>query len=204
VKQKFIIMNDVFLQSIVEKLEALEIALLKGDNSATISEAQQPIIIQLKSCQSGIESFSRDLRNLNAKIEALSLKVSTLPKGPDEKRQDHTIHHHHIHKGLWISIGLFLILTISIAMLINTRDNFKAYEANDIKYRRLKVQADTALLKRLYRMDSLFTIDPEAFTKYTVEEENRIAERARLFRLAGEKEGEAKELRKRATSHLLN
>jgi hypothetical protein len=29
-------MNDVFLQSIVEKLEALEIALLKRDNAGTI------------------------------------------------------------------------------------------------------------------------------------------------------------------------
>ena len=37
-------MNDVFLQSVVDKLEALEIAVLKRDNGATISEAQQPII----------------------------------------------------------------------------------------------------------------------------------------------------------------
>jgi hypothetical protein len=191
-------MNDVFLQSIIEKLEALEIALLKRDNSASINDAQQPIVNQLKSCQSGIESCSRDLRNLNARIEALSFKVTTLPKSLDEKRQDHTIHHHHIHKGLWISIGLFLILTIMITILINSRNNLKGYEANDIKYRRLKVKADTALLRRLYRTDSLFTIDPEAFRKQTIEEENRIAERARLFQLAGEKEKEAKELLKKA------
>jgi hypothetical protein len=191
-------MNDVFLQSIVEKLEALEIALLKRDNSATISETQHSIANQLKSCQSGIESCSRDLRNLNSRIEALSIKVTTLPKSLNEKRQDHTIHYHHLHKGLWISIGLFLILTIVMASLINTRNNFKAYEANDIKYRRLKVNADTALLRRLYRSDSLFTIDPEAFRKHTIDEENRIAERARLLRLAGEKEKDAKELRKKA------
>ena len=104
-----------------------------------------------------------------------------MPKSLNEKRPDHTIHHHHIHKGLWISIGLFLILTISIAILINTRISFKVYEANDIKYRRLKVKADTALLRRLYRTDSLFTIDRDAFTAQTIEEENRIAERARLF-----------------------
>jgi hypothetical protein len=193
-------MNDVFLQSIVEKLETLEIALLKRDNSATISEAHQPLINQLKSCQSGIESCSTDLRNLNTRIEALSLKVTTLPKNLDEKRQDNTIHHHHIHKGLWVSIGLFVILTIVIASLINTRNNLKAYEANDIKYRRLKVKADTALLKRLYRTDSLFTIDPEAFRQYTIDEENWIDERARLFRLAGEKEREAEELRSKATT----
>jgi hypothetical protein len=191
-------MNDVFLQSIVEKLEAFEIALLKRDNGATISEVQQPIVNQLKSCQSGIESCSRDLRNLNARIDALSVKVTTLPKSLDEKRQDSTIHHHHIDKGLWISIGLFLLLAIVIAILINTRNDFKVYEANDIKYRRLKVKADTALLRRLYRTDSLFTVDPEGFRMHTIDEENRIAERARLFRLAGEKEIEAKELRKKA------
>ena len=194
-------MNDVFLQSIVEKLESLEIALLKRDDKSALSEAQQPILNQLKSCQSGIESCSRDLRNLNARIDALSLKVSTLPKSLDEKRHDHTIHHHHIHKGLWISIGLFLVLTISISLLINTRKSFKVYEANDIKYRRLKVKADTALLRSLYRTDSLFTIDPDAFKTHTVEEENRIAEHARLLRLAGEKEREAKELIKEATGN---
>jgi hypothetical protein len=191
-------MNDVFLQSIVEKLEALEIAVLKRDNGTTISEAQQPIVNQLKSCQSGIENCSRDLRNLNARLDALSLKVTSLPKSLDEKRQDHTIHHHHLHKGVWISIGLFLTVAILIASLINTRNNFKVYEANDIKYRRLKVKADTSLLRRLYRTDSLFTINPETFRKETMDEENRIAERARLIRLAGEKEREAKELLKKA------
>jgi len=194
-------MNDIFLQSIVEKLEALEIALLKRDDNSARSEAQQPILNQLKSCQSGIESCSRDLRNLNARIEALSLKVTTLPKSLDEKRQNHTIHHHHIHKGLWISIGLFLLFTIVIMNLINSRNNLKAYEANDIKYRRLKVNADTILLRRLYRTDSLFSIDPEAFKTHTIKEENRIAERLRLFQLAGEKEREAKELRKKAISN---
>jgi hypothetical protein len=68
-------MNDVFLQSIIEKLEALEIALLKRDNSTTISDAQQPIVNQLKSCQCGIEICLRDFRNLNARIEALSLRL---------------------------------------------------------------------------------------------------------------------------------
>jgi hypothetical protein len=193
-------MNDIFIQSIVEKLEALEIALLKRDDNSALSEVKQPILNHIKSCQSAIESCSRDLRTLNARIEALSLKVTTLPKSLDEKRQDHTIHHHHIHKGLWISIGLFLILTIVIAGLIITWNNLKAYEANDIKYRRLKVNADTALFRMLYRTDSLFTIDPEEFRKHTIEEENRIAERARLFRLAGEKEREAKELRKKGNS----
>jgi hypothetical protein len=88
-----------------------------------------------------------------------------------------------------------------IASLINTRNNFEVYEANDTKYRRLKVNADTILLRRLYRTDSLFTIDPEAFRTRTIEEENRIAERARLFQLAGEKEREASELLKKARKY---
>ena len=120
-----------------------------------------------------------DLRNLNARIEALSSKVTTLPKSLDEKRQDHIIHHHHVHKALWISLVLFLLLTIVITILINIRNDLKEYEADDIKYRRLKINADTALLRTLYRSDSLFTTDPDAFKKETIDEENRIVERAR-------------------------
>jgi len=86
----------------------------------------------------------------------------------------------------------FLILTIVIGGFINTRNNLKAYEANDIKYMRLKVKADTALLRRLYRTDSLFTVDPEAFRTYTIEEENRIAERARYFSLRVKRKGKRK------------
>ena len=75
------------------------------------------------------------------------------------------------------------------------------YKANDIKYRHLKVIADTTSLRLLYKIDSLFLANPDDFTKQTIQEENRMAERARFLRRAGEKEEEAKELRKRATSH---
>jgi hypothetical protein len=46
--------------------------------------------------------------------------------------------------------------------------------------------------------DSLYHINPDVFKEQTIQEERRIAERARLLMLAGEKEKEAKELREKA------
>jgi hypothetical protein len=121
-----------------------------------------------------------------------------IASGQHEARQDHTIHHHHLLKGIWISIGLFLLLTVLTPSLINTRNDLKVYEANDIKYRHLKVNSDTASLRLLFKIDSLFLANPETFTKETIQEENRIAERARLLRRARDKEREGKELIKKA------
>ena len=88
-----------------------------------------------------------------------------------------------------------------VLSLVNTRNSRQVYEANDIKYRQLKVTADTSLLKLLYKTDSLYFIDAEALKKNTIQEEERIAERARLFQLASKKEREAKELKKKAKGY---
>ena len=191
-------MNDVFLQTIVEKLEALEISMLKQDNESTNTPLHQNLLNEIKACKFGLEGLSTEVKNFSTKMEVQLLRLDAFSGMSDKGRQNQTIHRHHLHKGLWVSVGLFIVLGLVTISLINTRKDLKRYEANDIKYRFLKVKADAALLRTLYKTDSIYNADPGAVRKETIHEELRIAERARLFQLAGEKEREAKELMKRA------
>ena len=47
----------------------------------------------------------------------------------------------------------------------------------------------------------IFQIDPEEFRKHTIDEKNQSVERARSFRLAGEREIEGRELIEKARKH---
>jgi hypothetical protein len=190
-------MSDLLLQTIVEKLDAFEIALLKRDDNGIKNEVRQLIANETKPFQFEIKQCATNLENLNATLNVLVGKqdeISTIVGA----RRDHIVHQHHLHKGLWISLALFFLVIVLILTSTNLRSSLAIYEANDIKYRLLKVKADTALLKMLYKTDSLYVVDADAFRDHTLQEEERLAERARLFRLAGEKEKEAKQLFRKA------
>jgi hypothetical protein len=74
----------------------------------------------------------------------------------------------------------------------------KQYEANDMKYRLLKVTGDKGLIKLIYHTDSLYSVNAEAIRNRTIQEEQRLAEQVEMLRLAGEKEKEVKELKRKA------
>jgi hypothetical protein len=191
-------MSDELLQTIVEKLEALEIALLKQDNESANTLLHRNLLNEIKACKSGIEGLSTEVNNFSKKMEVQMLRFDAFTRISDKHRQDQTIHHHRLHKGLWVSVGLFILVGLLAVSLFNSRTDLKRYEANDIKYRLLKVKADTVVLRRLYKTDSIYNENPDAVKKATIQEELRIAERARLFQLASEKEKEAKALIRKA------
>src|SRR5688500_5429014 len=101
-------MSDLLLQTIVEKLEAFEIALLKRNDDETKNAAQHFIANEIKPYQSEIKQCATDLKNLNTKLELLIRKQNDISKSADARR-DYTVHQHHLHKGLWISLALSLL-----------------------------------------------------------------------------------------------
>jgi hypothetical protein len=80
---------------------------------------------------------------------------------------------------------------------MNTVDDKKQFEANDIKYRALKVSRDEELLKLLYQTDSFYNVNADWMRKYVAKEEHLI-EQTKIFELAGEKKKSVKDLRNRA------
>jgi hypothetical protein len=66
------------------------------------------------------------------------------------------------------------------------------YEANDIKYRYLKVNGNAVLLKLLYHTDSLYNLNSDLFTIRVNDREESFAHQVELLKLAGEKKREIK------------
>jgi len=59
-------MNEVLLQTIVEKLEALEIALLKQSQPAKDRESSKALVAVIKSVQSELMQFNSEVRTNTA------------------------------------------------------------------------------------------------------------------------------------------
>jgi len=90
-------------------------------------------------------------------------------------------HHHHFPKIAWVTAGLFLALCLACSGWYVTARSSEQYQANDIKYRNLKLVVDSASLGRLYRLDSLYLADPEKMEKYVKEQERLKQERLELL-----------------------
>ncbi len=129
-------MNQVLLETIVEKLEGLEISLLKENKVGSDDEA---MLKEIKIFQLEITKLSSHFILSNEKINELSRNINALnfklAKGVTEEIN----HRHHLHKGIWISIGLFLTSLMLLYGWINCYSAKKAFQANDIKYRYLKL-----------------------------------------------------------------
>ncbi len=190
-------MSEVLLQMIAEKLDALGAALSKPVNTGTDTAIQETLVKDVKSFQTEMKKFDENLKVTNANLSKLtsSLDNHTFQSQP---LRNNVEHRHHLHKGIWVGVILFNI-SIFLALAWNSSlQTQKQYEANDIKYRSLKVTGNKSLIRVLFNTDSLYNIQGEALRKMTIKEEQRLAEQAEILRLAGEKESEAKELKRKA------
>lgn len=184
-------MSEILLQAIVEKLEALEIALLKQGNAGKDEELKAAV----KSIQSEFIKFGSIFTTNNEKINDLSELINALRVKPGNPIQNEVKHIHHFHKQVWLSVSLFIISLLLAYGWINCSNEKKSFEANDIKYRYWKVDSNASLLKLTYYTDSLYDMDKDDFRNQVVHAEQKIAEQAKQCRLAGEKEKEVRELK---------
>lgn len=183
-------MSEVLLQSIVEKLDAIEISILK-DNNSVKEDTIQTLLKEVK-------SFQLDMGKLLFHFEKSTGKTSELLKNITalNLRFDHPVatqikHSHHLHKGIWIAVGLLIFCAFLLYGWINCHNEKKAFEANDIKYRYLKVNGNSSLLKATYSTDSLYNLGEAYFTKNVVEKETDLANQNELSRIANEKKKES-------------
>jgi len=189
-------MSELLLQTIIEKLESLELAWkVSGDT-------EKEKIVQLKK---EIEFLRNDLKKLpvqifpsTSEIGELSSGIAGLSRQLQVPLQNRIEHKHELHKGFLISISFFLLSVFLIWALINSYQNNKQFEANDLKYRYLKIADNTAILKLCNITDSLYQKNVDSFRTGVEQKEQRLIQQAEDLRLAGEKEREAKSLKSRA------
>ncbi|MDQ6755310.1 MAG: hypothetical protein M3004_00085 [Bacteroidota bacterium] len=82
---------------------------------------------------------------------------------------------------------------------INCNNEKKAFEANDIKYRFLKANGNTSLLKLLNYTDSLYTLNPEYLAKQVAVKEHSLVEQAQHVPRTMDMKKGAKVLKNKAT-----
>jgi len=185
----------LLLQTIVEKLESLELAWkVSGDT-------EKGTVVQLKK---EIEFLRNDLKKLpaqilpsTAKLGELSVSIDNLSRQLRVPLQNRIEHTHELHKGILISLSLFLLSVALVLALINAYQNNKQYKANDLKYRYLKIANSAAIVKLCNFTDSLYQKDEDSFRTGVEQKEQRLIQQAEDLRLAGEKEREAKSLKSR-------
>jgi hypothetical protein len=186
-------MSEILLQAIVEKLEALEIALLKQGSAGKDEEASKELTSAVKSIQLELIKFSSASNANYEKINDLSEEIHVLRLNSGNPIQNQVKHTHHFHKQVWVSISLFIITLLLAHGWINCSNEKKSFEANDMKYRFWKANGNRHLLNIVYYTDSLYTVDKDRFIQQVVLAEHQVVEQEKAHRLAGEKKkGEKK------------
>lgn len=180
-------MSEVLLQTIVEKLDALEIALLKQCQPAKDGESSNALVVLIKSIQSELMKLNFEARKNTNCVTDLSNQINTLRSNYINPEQNQVKHTHHFHKHIWISLCLFIFCILLAYGWINCHNEKKQFEANDIQYRFWKANGNTSLLKIIYHTDSLYNLDKDDFRNEVLRAEHQIAEQEKMHRLAGEK-----------------
>ena len=177
-------MSEILLQAIVEKLEALEIALLKQDSADKDEELKAAV----RSIQSAFIKLNSAFNANNEKINGLSEDIRALKVNSGNPMQNQVKHVNHFHKQVWLSVSLFIISLLLAYGWVNCSNEKKSFKANDMKYRYWKVNGNTHLLKIIYYTDSLYNLNKNNFIKQVVRSERQISEQENMHRLVGEKE----------------
>ena len=166
-----------------EKLESLEITLLKHDSTGKVDE--------LKALATSIPpELIKIISTLNAnneKIKGLSQDIRALKVNSGNPEQNQVKHVHHFHKHVWLSVSLFTISLLLAYGWVNCSNEKKSFEANDMKYRYWKANGNASLLKIIYYTDSLYNLDKDHFINEVCQAERKIEEQNKVQRLAGEK-----------------
>ncbi|HUS01700.1 MAG TPA: hypothetical protein VMY77_08235 [Chitinophagaceae bacterium] len=179
-------MSEVVLQTIVEKLIAIEIALLKDTNPVK-EETIQAILKEIKLFKSEMAKLPLEFEKSSEKCRELLQNISALNFRLDNPLEHQIKHKHYLNKGIWIAVGLFIICFFFLYGWISSCNSKNAFEANDIKYRYLKVNGNGSLLKAIYSTDSLFYSNKDFFIKKVVEKERDLTNQYELSRIANEK-----------------
>jgi len=122
--------------------------------------------------------------------------VTTLLKHPVSNK---VMHHHHIPKLIWISVGLFLSFSLVCSGWYVTSSKMNSFINNDTKYRWIRLDTSQRSLQLyLDRVDSLYNKLPD-MRKNVVETEEEYRLNFERLQRAERLKAEAKELEKIAT-----
>ncbi len=179
-------MSELLMQTIVEKLEGVELFLNAADGSKSQLVYLAPMVNEIKALKKELPVLlachSPDVK----KMEGLTRSIDRLQQQIQEMPNNSKVEYrHHFHKAVWISVSLFLIGFFLALVCMNTYSGLKRYEAADIKYRHLKIFGTQTLNKLTTRIDSLYQKNKMGFRNSVEEEERHISRLVNSLRFTG-------------------
>jgi hypothetical protein len=189
-------MNEILLGSLIDKVDAQDRKIEDLNKKVHQTPSYEQVLGQFKM---GIEGLRTDVQKISSpekEMSELSGRLITcieLLKRPDERK---IIHHHHVTKIIWISVGLFLVLCLASTAWFNTYNELELYKSNDTKYRYLKLKSFGGLRKSLNFIDSLYQVDPK-MREYVIAKEEQNQRDFEMMNRALQMEKEAKKLEKK-------
>lgn len=169
-------MSEVLLETIVEKPESLEIALLKESNASKDNATQQALLKKVILLKSEFIVHADQLKSNEEKMNGLMKSISALNFKLSSPLENNILHFHHFHKGLLVALAFFVLAGMFLYGWIRCSNVKKQFEANDLKYRYLKMNGNGSLLKIVHATDSLYSSNKNDFTGKVVQSEQRLAE----------------------------
>ena len=127
-------------------------------------------------------------------INELKLSIDKCFKSLEDPAKNQIIYKHYLHKGIWIAVILFFAAIFFLWEWLSVINDKKQFEANDIKYRALKLSGDKELAKLLYQTDSFYDANADWMRKYVTQNEHYLIEQAKIPQLTGEKKKSVKDL----------
>ncbi len=185
-------MSELLLQTIIEKLEAMEL-LLKAESAGKSEVAlQQQITEQFSQLHKEIRLLPAQLLLSKEQVNELLRSINNCTLQLKQPVQNRVEHKHHLHKGIWIAIALFVICFLLSWGWLNTYKSVEQSEANDIKYRYLKIIGNEWLLNLCNQTDSMYQKDEELFRIKVQQGEQYFLQTGELIHPAGERKKKQK------------
>jgi hypothetical protein len=153
-----------------------------------------PELIDIKKQLAEIKVAITAIKFPTKQMDDLSGNLATsvaILKHPVENK---VIHHHHIPKIIMVSVVLFLALCLAFCGWYNTSQKLDQYQANDYKYRFLKLRNNPALHQLLLFTDSLHQTNP-SFADEVLHGEDSV--RKMIQQLVDAKEREVSDLKRK-------
>jgi hypothetical protein len=138
-----------------------------------------PTLTSINTClqqiQQAVSTPSPETTAVLDRLDSLELKmtvnqpVTSVPLPAVETHH----HHHHLKKGLIIALASILVNFLLSAALYLSYERGQQYEANDLKYRALRVQGIPQLNAWLGYLDSMYLMHPERIQNYVDQQEEK-------------------------------
>ena len=184
------------LISEIKNLSGIVSELLENQKSQ-LSKNETDIIAfkkEFKEIRTDLNGISFPETRLNELSEKLTAN-SFLLKYPAEAT---VLHHHHVPKLTWVTVGLWLAFSLSLSGLVVVNNKLNGYIENDIKYRHLKLDTGNISLQVILdREDSVYNSNPD-FKNIVLKTEQKYLQNLERLQKADRLKKEAKDLEKQA------